>query len=180
MNVEFVNNEIIAQKKILENMPIDQETINNIDQHIKESERELNERLMLFEAKVVIENGIPEGEDNKITKIDQELWNDISFENIWYSECYFHEELSFERQTKGYSFFYTSGNIILDVGFEDYSKSWYCTIRDDQRVKYQLTGAPVEIKLRAFKNLRLLLKEIDLEAYGFLPIDIKDSDSLGF
>lgn len=70
------------------------------------------------------------------------------------------EELFFDRATKDFGFFNTSGEVIFKVGLvhEFGGDYWYVRIIEDKRESVKLTGASVEVKLRAFPHLNDLLR----------------------
>ncbi|CAM6000749.1 unnamed protein product [Sphagnum balticum] len=55
------------------------------------------------------------------------------------------------------------GEVLYDMGFvEDHGgMDSYVRILEDKRETFRVTGAPVEIKLRAFQHLKELLFEIN-------------------
>ncbi len=96
------------------------------------------------------------------------MWDGLFFSKNWHRETGQHEELSFQKCSKGYGFFYTSGEVIFDLGVsEDLDGAdWYIRVIEDHRETHKVTGAPVEIKLRAFQYLTDLLTEIANQSEG--------------
>lgn len=158
---------ISAQTKLVDSIPIDQNVITEIDRHIKYIEQQLNDRLIHIPANVIIQNFLPiiNKRGDLPSKVDDKIWESISFSKTWHAQEALHEELFFDRHSKGLSFFYTLGDVTFDLGVEEYEGvDWYLRIKEDKRKTYKLTGAPVEIKLRAFLHLEKLLMNINLQA----------------
>lgn len=158
--------EISAQSKLVDSIAINQALVTEIDRHIKETENRLNEKLVHVPAKIVIENFEPKVSKNKTaTKIDDELWENFSFNKNWWNQKSLHEEISFEKTAKGYGFIFTTGEVTFDVGVYDAEGAeWYYRIIEDKRESFKVTGASADIKLRAFKYLNRLLEEISQQA----------------
>jgi hypothetical protein len=167
MDKTAIKAEICAQSKLVESNPIDMELVTEIDRHIKDIENQLNQRLVHVPATVIIQNFLPivNKKGRLATKVGDDIWDTFSFGKNWYAQKTTHEEISFERHTKGYSFFYTLGDVTFDVGVvECDGMDWYARITDDKRETHKLTGASVEIKLRAFQHLGILLAQINHQA----------------
>lgn len=100
-----------------------------------------------------------------VTKVDDSMWNSLSFIKILHGKDNY-EEISYEKCTKGFSFFYRTGEVEYDLGFQRGPTGMECYYRiiEDKREKVKVTGASVEIKLKAFKNLRPLLSMIANQA----------------
>lgn len=158
---------ISAQTKLVDLLPIDQAAITEIDRHIKHIEQQLNDRLIHIPTSVIVQNFLPviNKRGDFPAKVNDEIWESVSFSKVWHVQTALHEELFFERHTKGLSFFYTLGEVTFDLGVEEHEGvDWYLRIKEDQRKTYKLTGAPVEIKLRAFLHMEKLLMNINVHA----------------
>jgi hypothetical protein len=167
MDETAIKAEISTQSKLMDSLPIDKALVSEIDRHIKTVEEQLNERLVHIPTKIIIQNYIPIVDNGRSLahKVDDEVWENFFFGNIWYSQSSTHEEISFEKHNKGYSLFYTSGEVTFDLGVvESEGVDWYIRILKDQRQTHKLTGASVEIKLKAFQHLRSLIMEINKKA----------------
>lgn len=141
--------------------------VTEIDRHIKDTEHRLNERLVHVPARIIIEDFEPKGSKNeKVTKIGNDIWNSLSFGKIWRSQKSLHEEICFEKATKGFGFFLIKGEVTFDIGVcEDMEGTdWYYRIIEDKRESFKVTGASVDIKLRAFRHLSQLLPIINEQA----------------
>lgn len=167
MDKTAIKAEICAQSKLVDSIPIDMALVTEIDRHIKDMENQLNERLVHVPAKVIIQNFLPEinKRGTLATKVDDDVWETFSFGKNWYAQTATHEEISFEKHTKGYGFFYTLGEVTFDLGVvECDGVDWYARVIEDKRETHKLTGASVEIKLRAFQHLGILLAQINHQA----------------
>lgn len=167
MDKTAIKAEICAQSKLVDSIPIDMELVTEIDRHIKDMENQLNECLVHVPAKVTIQNFLPEinKRGTLATRVDDEIWETFSFGKNWYAQTATHEEISFEKHTKGYGFFYTLGEVTFDLGVvECDGVDWYARVIEDKRETHKLTGASVEIKLRAFQHLGILLTQINHQA----------------
>lgn len=170
MDKSAIKAEISAQSKLVDSIPIDQALVTEIDRHIKNIENQLNERLVHVPAKVIIQNFLPEinKRGTLATRVDENVWNSFLFGKNWYAQKVVHEEISFDRHSKGYGFFYTIGEVTFDLGVvECDGVDWYVRVLEDKRETYKLTGASVEIKLRAFQHLGMLLAQINHQAEQF-------------
>lgn len=170
MDKTAIKAEICAQSKLVESIPIDQALVTEIDRHIKDIENQLNERLVHIPAKIVIQNFLPEvsKRGTLATKVADEVWNTFSFGKNWYAQKATHEEISFDRYSKGYGFFYTLGEVTFDLGVvECDGVDWYVRVVEDKRETHKLTGASVEVKLRAFQHMGNLLAQINHQAEQF-------------
>lgn len=167
MDKAAIKAEISAQSKLVDSLPIDQALVTEIDRHIKDIEDKLNQRLVHIPAKVIIQNFLPEinKRGTLATKVGEDVWNTFSFGKNWYAQEATHEEISFEKHSKGYGFFYTLGEVIFDLGVvECDGVDWYARVIEDKRVTHKLTGASVEIKLRASQHIGKLLAQINFQA----------------
>lgn len=167
MDKDSIMESISVQSELVNSIPIDHALITEIDSHIKNIEKQLNDRLIHIPAKFIIQNFLPviNKRGHLPTKVDHETWDSFMFGKNWYAQEAMHEELSFERHTKELNFFYTSGQVTFDLGVVEYEGvDWYAKVIDDKRKTYKLTGAPVEIKLKAFQHLTQLLTLINQEA----------------
>ncbi len=167
MDKTAIKAEISTQSKLVDSNPIDMALVTEIDRHIKDIENQLNERLVHVPAKVIIQNFLPEinKRGTLATKVDDDVWDTFSFGKNWYAQKTTHEEISFDRHSKGYGFFYTLGEVTFDLGVvECDGVDWYARVIEDKRETHKLTGAPVEIKLRAFQHLGILLTQINHQA----------------
>lgn len=167
MDRTAIEAEISVQSQLVDSIPIDPELITGIDRHIKDIEKQLNERLVHVPAKFIIRNFLPEidKQGTLATKVDNDIWGTLSFAKNWYAQRITHEEIAFESYSKGYGFFYTFGEVTFDLGVVDCDGvDWYARIVEDKRETHKLTGASVEIKLRAFMHLGKLLAQINHRA----------------
>lgn len=164
MNSSDIKSEISAQSKLVDSIPIDQAMITEIDRHIKDIEKQLNDRFVHISVGQTIMHFLP---PNKMallgTKVDEKVWNSLSFTKVWPSLTGKHEEISFDKSAKGFAFFYTMGEVVYDMGVvEDHGgMDSYVRILEDKRETFRLSGASVDIKLRAFPHLKELLLEIN-------------------
>lgn len=164
MNSSEIQMEISAQSKLVESISIDQAMVTEIDRHIKDKEKQLNDRFVHISVGQTIRHFLP---PNKMallaTKVDEKVWNSLKFTKVWPSMRGTHEEISFDKCAKGFAFFYTMGEVVYDMGIvEDHGgMDSYVRIIEDKRETYRVTGASVEIKLRAFLHLKELLFEIN-------------------
>lgn len=167
MDKAAIKAEICAQSKLVDSNPIDMALVTEIDRHIKDIENQLNDRLVHVPAKVIIQNFLPEVNKRGAlaTKVADDVWDTFSFGKNWYAQKATHEEISFVRHSKGYGFFYTLGEVTFDLGVvECDGVDWYARVIEDKRETHKLTGASVEIKLRAFQHLGILLAQINHQA----------------
>ena len=169
MDKSAIEAEISAQSELVASIPIDKALVSEIDRHIKEIEQQLNDRLVNVPASVMIQNFLPpiNKRGTLATQVNDEVWESFthSFGKNWYAQKALHEEISFAKHAKGYGFFFTLGEVTFDLGVvECDGTDWYARITEDRRQTYKLTGAPVEIKLRAFPHLRDLLMQINHQA----------------
>lgn len=158
-----------VQSELLGGITINADLVNAIDRHIKEVESQLNERLVHVSANFIAANFLPEIKRQQYaTKVDDAVWESLFFAKNWYRQTGYHEELSFGKCQKGYGFLYTSGDVLFDLGVcEDLDGiDWYVRVIEDRRESHKLTGAPVEIKLRAFQHLTPLLRKIAAQSEG--------------
>jgi len=138
--------------------------VTEIDRLIKDKEKQLNDRLVHISVGQIIMHFLPPHKLGLLaTKVDEKVWNSLSFTKVWPSKRGMHEEISFDKCGKGFAFFYTMGEVVYDIGFvEDHGgMDSYVRILEDKRETFRVTGAPVEIKLRAFQHLKELLFEIN-------------------
>ena len=164
MNSSDIKSEIFAQSKLVDSIPIDQSMITEIDRHIKDQEKRLNDRFVHISVGQIIMHFLPPHKLGMMaTKVDDQVWNSLSFTKVWPSMKGMHEEISFDKSNKGFAFFYIMGEVTYDIGFvEDHNGvDSYVRILYDKRETFKVTGSPVEIKLRAFQHLRELLLEIN-------------------
>lgn len=164
MNSSDIQSEISVQSKLVETIPMDQAMVTEIDRHIKDQEKQLNDRFVHISVGQIVMHFLPPHKAMlSATRVDEKVWNSLSFTKVWPSKRGMHEEISFDKCGKGFAFFYTKGEVLYDVGFvEDHGGlDSYVRILEDKRETFRVTGASVEIKLRAFQNLRELLREIN-------------------
>lgn len=169
MDTSAVKAEISAQSELLGEIPINQVLVSEIDRHIKDTEQQLNDRLVHIGAKVIIQHFLPMTKKNLYASVvNEEIWNNLYFQKNWYRQSSWYEEISFEKTAKGYGIFYTFGEVFFDLGVcEDMGVDWYVKVLEDKRETFRVTGAPIEIKLKAFKQLRKLLNEIIAQTANF-------------
>lgn len=164
MNSSDIQSEISVQSKLVGSIPIDQAMVTEIDRHIKDQEKQLNDRFVHISVGQIIMHFLPPHKAMlSATKVDDKVWNSLAFTKVWPSKRGTHEEISFDKCGKGFAFFYMIGEVVYDIGFvEDHGgMDAYVRILEDKRETVRVTGAPVEIKLRAFQHLRELLFEIN-------------------
>lgn len=164
MNSSDIQSEISAISKLVDSIPIDQPMVTEIDRLIKDKEKQLNDRFVHISVGQTIMHFLPPSKIALLaTKVDEKVWNSLKFTKVWPSKKGMHEEISFDKCGKGFAFFYTMGEVTYDIGFvEDHGgMDSYVRILEDKRETFRLTGASVEIKLRAFPHLRELLLEIN-------------------
>lgn len=164
MNSSDIQSEISAQSKLVDSISIDQAMITEIDRHIKDKEKQLNDRFVHISVGQTIMHFLPPSKTALLgTKVDEKVWSSLKFTKIWPNMRGKHEEISFDKSAKGFAFFYTVGEVVYDLGFvEDHGGTdSYVKILEDKRETFRVTGAPIEIKLRAFQHLRDLLFEIN-------------------
>lgn len=164
MNSSDIQMEISAQSKLVDSIPIDQAMVTEIDRHIKDKEKQLNDRFVHISVGQIIMHFLPPHKTMlSATKIDEKVWSSLTFTKVWPSKRGMHEEISFDKSGKGFAFFYTMGEVVYDIGFvEDHGgMDAYVRILEDKRETFRVTGAPIEIKLRAFQHLKDLLFEIN-------------------
>lgn len=166
MDQNAIKAEISAQSKLVDGIAIDQAMVTEIDRHIKEQENKLNEKLIHFPTRLMLKDFLPEVPINHlVTKVDEQMWSSLRFVKSWQSKSLY-EEISYEKTAKGFAFFYRTGEVTYDIGFHrgPVGMECYYKIIEDNRETIKVTGASVEIKLRAFKNLRQLLSMIANQA----------------
>jgi hypothetical protein len=159
--------EITAQSKLVDGIAIDQALVTEIDRHIKKMEALLNEKLVHVPASIIIEDFRPKiSERQTATRVDDEMWDNLSFGKTWWRQTASHREISFEKSTKGFGFFFVTGLVTFDLGVcEDLDGvDWYYRVTEDKRESFKVTGAPVDIKLQAFRYLNQLLAKIGEQA----------------
>jgi hypothetical protein len=164
MNSFDIQSEISAQSKLVDSISIDQAMVTEIDRHIKDKEKQLNDRFVQISVGQIIMHFLPPHPAMlSATKVDDKVWSSFTFTKIWPSKRGMHEEISFDKHGKTFAFFYTQGEVLYDIGFvEDHGgMDAYVRIIEDKRETFRVTGAPVEIKLKAFLNLKNLLFEIN-------------------
>jgi hypothetical protein len=164
MNSSDIQSEISAQSMLVESIPIDQAMVTEIDRHIKDQEKQLNDRFVHISVGQIIMHFLPPHKLGLLaTRVDDKVWSSLNFAKVWPSKRNMHEEISFDKCAKGFAFFYTMGEVTYDMGLvEDHGgMDSYVRIIEDKRETFRLTGASVEIKLRAFPHLRELLFEIN-------------------
>lgn len=163
MDKNAITAEMSAQSKLVDGIVLDIATIDGIDRHIKTVENELNQGLAHIEARLVIQDFVPRiSKDRLATKIEDDVWNSLSFSKTWLCQVAPYTEISYEKFSKGFGFFFKNGEVTFDVGVcEDADGSdWYFRIVEDKRESCKLTGASVDTKFRAFKHLGPLLARI--------------------
>ena len=160
MDKDAILAEISAQINLLNGIAITPELIEEIDRHIKNMENQLNERLIHIPTRVVIEEFVPK--KRSATKVDDSIWDSLSFTKNWWNQKSNYEEISFEKFNKGYGFFFKTGEVTFDLGVceESGGTDWYYRIIEDRVKSFKVTGASIDIKLRAFLHLSKLLAEI--------------------
>lgn len=166
MDNNAIEAEISAQSVLVNGLAINKAMVEKIDRHIKDKESHLNENLAHLPAKMMLKDFLPSIPINHlVTKVDEELWRSLSFVKSWRSKELY-EEISYEKGTKGFAFFYRTGEVVYDLGFHRGPTGMECyyKIIEDKRETFRVTGASVEIKLRAFKHLRPLLSVIANQA----------------
>jgi hypothetical protein len=164
MNSSDIQSEISAQSKLVETISIDQAMVTEIDRHIKAIEKQLNDRFVHISVGLPIMHFLPPHPLAQLsTRVDDNVWNSLKFAKVWPSKTNKHEEISFDKCGKGFAFFYTMGEVSYDWGIvEDHGgMDSYVRIIEDRRETVRVTGASVEIKIRAFLNLKELLLEIN-------------------
>lgn len=167
MNSSDIQSEISAQSKLVEEISMNQAMVTEIDRHIKDQEKQLNDRFVQISVGQIIMHFLPPHKAMfTATKVDEKVWNSLKFTTVWPTKRGMHEELSFDKCAKGFAFFYIKGEVVYDVGFieQNGGLDTYVRIIEDKRETFRVTGAPVEIKLRAFLHLRELLLEISKRA----------------
>ncbi|MEZ4750347.1 MAG: hypothetical protein R3B54_06895 [Bdellovibrionota bacterium] len=163
MDKTAIEAEISAQSKVMESLSMNRELVTQIDRNIKDKEQELNDRLVHIRASVIIRHFLPPTKQGLLaTQVDEKVWNSLRFVKTWCGQTATFEEISFDRATKGFGFFYTTGEVVYDLGVvEDFNGTdVYVRVVEDKRETFKVTGAPVEVKLQAFKHLQELLREI--------------------
>lgn len=164
MNSFDIQSEISAISNLVDSIRLDQAMVTEIDRLIKDKEKQLNDRLVHVSVGQVIMHFLPPNKDAQLaTKIDEKVWNSLNFTKVWPSMKRQHEEISFDKCNKGFAFFYTMGEVVYDLGFviEHGGVDAYVRILEDKRETFRVTGASVEIKLRAFLHLKNLVFEIN-------------------
>lgn len=168
MHKSAIEAEISAQSKLMESIPIDQVLVSEIDRQVKNIEIQLNQRLVHIPARVIVQNFLPEvdGRATLPSVVPEEIWDSFMFGKNWFAQKAVHEEISFDRHAKGFGFFYTAGEVTFDLGVVDYEGlDWYVRVIEDKRQTHKLTGASVEIKLKAFPHVTKLLAHINDQAH---------------
>lgn len=165
MDKSAIEAEIRAQSKLMESIAIDQRIVTEIDRHIKEKEQQLNERLLHVRANAIIRHFLPPVKQGLLaTQVKDDVWSSLRFAKTWPGMKGTYKEISFDRcsSSKGFRFFYTTGEVTYDFGVcADFGgEDHYVRIVEDNRQTFQVTGASVEIKLEAFQHLQPLLREI--------------------
>lgn len=164
MNSSDIQSEISAQSKLVDSNPINQAMVTEIDRHIKDKEKQLNDRFVHISVGQIIMHFLPPHPSMlTATKVDEKVWNSLKFTTVWPSKRGQHEEISFDKCAKGFAFFYKMGEVLYDVGFIEQAGGVdaYVRILEDKCETFRLAGASVEIKLRAFPHLKPLLLEIN-------------------
>lgn len=164
MDSSDVQSEISAQSKLVESISIDQALVTEIDRHIKDKEKQLNDRFVHISARVLIKHFLPPHKLGLLaTNVDEKVWSSLRFAKVWPGKTGLYEEISFDRCNKGFAFYFTTGEVTYDLGVvEDHGgMDSYVRIVKDQRETFKVTGASIEIKLRAFLHLKELLTEIN-------------------
>ncbi len=168
MDKSAIKAAIDAQSKLMDSIPIDEALVSEIDRHIKDTENQLNLRLVHIPAKFVIQNFLPEVSKRGTLPsiVSEEIWESFLFGKNWFAQKAVHKEISFDRHAKGFGFFYTTGEVTFDLGVvECDGVDWYVRVLEDKRETHKLTGASVEIKLTAFQYLETLLAQINDQAH---------------
>lgn len=164
MNSSDILSEISAISKLVDSIPIDQAMVTEISRLIKDKEKQLNDRFVHISVGQPIMHFLPPNVTGlTATRVDEKVWNSLKFVKVWPSKRNMHEEISFDKSGKDFAFFYTMGEVVYDMGLvEDHGGvDSYVRIIEDKRETFRLTGAPVEIKLRAFPHLKRLIAEIN-------------------
>jgi hypothetical protein len=158
----------------VESNPITKDLITEIDRHIKKIEKQLNERLIHISTSVVVEDFL---KGRHAAKVNADLWESLYFAKKWHAQKNLHEEISFDKSSQGYSFFYIAGEVTFDLGVCEGvgGTEWYYLVGEDLRETHKVTGAPVEIKWKAFKHLRKLLAKVNGEANN-IDFSVLDED----
>lgn len=168
MDQDAIMAEIAAQSKLVDSIAINKEMVTQIDRNFKEKEEQLNQRLVHVRTSFIGRHFLPPMSQALLaTNIDDEkVWNSIQFMKLFPRKRNTYEELSFERATKGFGFFYLGGEVEYELGFvqEHGGADFYVRVIEDKREFVKVTGASVEIKIRAFLLLSELLQEIDKRA----------------
>lgn len=163
MDTKAIKAEMSAQSRLMENFPIDKALVSDIDRHIKEIEKQLNDQLVHLEAHHAIFHYLPPTPAvHSATVVTNDVWNSLNFIKVFPCRDCLHEEISYKKSPKGFSFFYTVGRVKYDLGIcKDFGGTdTYIRINDDSREEIKVTGASVEIKLKAFQHLNSLLEQI--------------------
>lgn len=164
MNSSDIQSEISAISKLVDSIPIDQAMVTEIDRLIKDKEKQLNDRFVHISVGQVIRHFLPPSKIGLLaTRVDEKVWNSFNFTKVFPSMRGTYEEISFDKCAKGFAFFYNMGEVVYDMGLvEDHGgMDSYVRILEDKRETFRVTGAQVEIKLRAFPHLRELIFEIN-------------------
>ena len=163
MNSSDIQSEISAISTLVDSIPIDQAMVTEIDRLIKDKEKQLNDRFVHISVGQMIMHFLPPSKAAMTaTRVDEKVWNSLKFVKTFPSKRGKHEEISFDKCAKGFAFFYTMGEVVYDMGVvEDHGGvDVYIRVIEDKRETFRLTGASVEIKLRAFPHLKNLVMEI--------------------
>lgn len=172
MDIETIKAQISAQNEILAKTDKNREEAILIDNQIKQAQKKLIDNLMFFEAKIVIESGIPVDNNGEYAYETYHYELDrIDIQDSWETNNLPHLELSFEKQNKEYAFYCTEGEISSNVFINAYDKSWLYYPFKDTRKKYKLTGASVEVKKKAFNYLTDLINKIYQKGQPTFPPD---------
>ncbi len=164
MDKSAIEAEISAQTRLMDSIPINQELVTEIDRHIKNKEQQLNDRLVHVRASVIIRHFLPPAKVGLLaTQVDEKIWNTLRFVKTFCGQKGTYEEISFDKCTKGFGIFFTTGEVTYDMGVvQDFNGTdVYVRVVEDKRQTFKVTGAPVEIKLQAFQHLQALLTEIN-------------------
>lgn len=168
MDQDAILAEISAQSKLVDSIAINKDLVTEIDRNFKDKEEQLNQRLVHVRTSFIGRHFLPPMPQALLaTNIDDEkVWNSLQFTKLFPKRRNTYEELSFDRTTKGFGFFYLGGEVEYELGFvqEHGGADFYVRVIEDKRELVKVTGASVEIKIRAFLMLTELLQEIDKRA----------------
>lgn len=175
-----VSSEISAQSKLVDSISLDQAKVTEIDRHIKDTEKQLNDRFVHISVGQIIMHFLPPHPLSlRATRVTDDIWKSLKFTTVWPSKRNMHEEIAYDKFGKGFAFFYTKGEVLYDMAFvEDQGGAdAYVRVLEDKRETVRVVGAPVEIKLRAFLNMRELVREINKRAGNVTSRYIEDVQS---